>query len=292
MKNLIQREITPLKESDCFLVFDKSRKGFYFPIHFHPEFEINYISNATGAKRIVGDHTGVISKKELIMVGPNLYHGWENYRNNTNSTLHEITIQFPRELFSESFVNRHLLMPIRELLNNSKRGILFSEEVIRLVEPQLMALVNKSGFDSFLEFQSLIYNLAISRDQQLLIDKTFQHQNGFHNSKQMDVLYNYIKENYTEKLKIEDAANMLNMSVASFNRLLKKRTGKSFVDFVNSYRLEMATQALINTNKSISEICYDCGFNNISNFNRIFRKYQKCTPGDFRKDFVGMSNIR
>jgi AraC-like DNA-binding protein len=79
--------------------------------------------------------------------------------------------------------------------------------------------------------------------------------------------------------------------VVSFSRFIKKRTGKSFVDFVNSHRIGIAAQELLETNKSISEICFECGFNNISNFNRIFKKKQGCTPGDFRNNFIGTSNV-
>ncbi|GAF04099.1 helix-turn-helix domain-containing protein [Saccharicrinis fermentans] len=291
MKDHIHREITPLKENDCFLIFDRVRKGFDFPLHFHPEFEINYIANAKRAKRIVGDHIGEIQDKELVMAGPNLYHGWENGHYNPEDDIHEITIQFPRELFDEALSNRNLLKPIKELFINANRGILFSQETIKLIEPKLFELSKKRGFDSFLEFQSLLYDLAISRDQQLLTNVAFQRQSDFHNSERIETVYNYIKENYAQKLKVEDAAQLINMSVVSFSRLIKQRTGKSFVDFVNEIRLGIATRSLIETNKSISEICFECGFNNISNFNRIFRKKQDCTPSEFRTNFTGTRNV-
>jgi len=168
---------------------------------------------------------------------------------------------------------------------------LFSKELIRTIEPQLRAIVRKNGFDSFLEFQSLLYNLAISRDQQCLTDVGFQLQNDFHNSKQIETLYNYVKDNYDQNLKLEYAAQMMNMSVASFCRFIKKRTGKTFVDFVISHKIGIAAQELLETNKSISEICFESGFNNISNFNRIFKKKQGCTPGDYRKNIIGTSHV-
>ncbi|WP_075589884.1 AraC family transcriptional regulator [Labilibacter marinus] len=291
MKDSIHREITPLKDNDCFLIFDRERKGFTFPIHFHPEFEINYIAHADGAKRVVGDHIGTVEGKELVMAGPNLYHGWENGKYNMENIMHEITIQFPRELFDEALFNRNLLKPIKELFNNANQGILFSQETIKQIEPKLLELSKKRSFDSFLAFQSLLYDLAISRDQQLLTNVAFQRQSDFHNSERIETVYNYIKENYANKLKVEDAAHLVSMSVASFSRLIKQRTGKSFVDFVNEIRLGIATRSLIETNKSVSEICYECGFNNISNFNRIFKKRQDCTPSEFRVNFTGVKNV-
>lgn len=291
MSEHIHREITPLKENDCFLIFDRERYLFDFPIHFHPEFEINYVFNAEGGKRVVGDHIGNIGRKELVMVGPNLYHGWENDQNTKTELLHEITIQFPRELFEGNLIKRNLLKPLLELLQNANRGVLFSQETIEKVEPKLFSLSQKQGFDSFLLFQSLLFDLAVSPKQQLLTNLSFQRQNDFHNSERIEKVYKYIKKNYAQKLKLEEAANMVNMSVISFSRLIKQRTGKSFVDFTNEIRLGYATRWLIESNKSVSEICFECGFNNISNFNRIFKKKQGCTPSEFRNNFSGTKNV-
>lgn len=291
MKGHIHREITPLRDNDCFLVFDRQRTAFSFPIHFHPEYEINYIRKACGGKRIVGDHIAEIGNFELVMVGPNLYHGWENYKNTGDALFQEITIQFPRELFHDELLNKNILKPIHELFQNANRGIAFSEETVKMLGPKLQVLSQKRGFDSFLEFQSLLYDLAISRDQKILTNMSFQRQNDFYNSERIEKVYRYVKENFNKKLKLEEAAEMVNMSVISFSRLIKQRTGKSFVDFVNEMRLGFATRLLIESNKSITEVCFKCGFNNISNFNRIFKKRQGCTPSEFRMNFNGTKNV-
>tara|TARA_B100000809_G_scaffold264125_2_gene319104 strand:- start:821 stop:1693 length:873 start_codon:yes stop_codon:yes gene_type:complete len=287
----IHREITPLSENDCFLVFDRSRNNFDFPIHFHPEFEINFIKNAGGAKRIVGDHIEEIGNYELVMVGPNIYHGWENYKNNKDQEFHEMTIQFPRQLFNEQILNKNILKPIKELFNAANQGVLFSQETIKRVEKKLDIIGKTKGFDNFLTFQSLLFDLAISRDKQTLTTISFNEKNDFHNSKRIETIYNYVKDNYSEKIKVSEAAEIVNMTVISFGRLMKQRTGKTFVEFVNELRLGYATRELIETNYSVTEICYKCGFNNISNFNRIFKKKQNCTPSEFRENFKGTKNI-
>ncbi len=287
----IHREITPLKENDCFLVFDRHRESFTYPVHFHPEYEINFIRNAKGGRRIVGDHIGEIGDRELVMVGPNLYHGWENHNNAVNEIFHEITIQFPRELFADTTLSKNVLKPLRELFKNAERGILFSQETIQAIEPKLWSLSKKGGFDGFLELQSFLYDLAISRDQQLLTNMSFQRQSDFYNSERIEKVYNYISANYNQKLKLEEVAEKVHMSPVSFSRLIKKRTGKSFVDFVNEIRLGYATKFLIESNKSVSEISFLCGFNNLSNFNRIFKKRQTCTPSEFRNNFTGTRSV-
>ncbi|WP_462319359.1 helix-turn-helix domain-containing protein [Marinilabilia sp.] len=291
MSNKIHREITPLQEDDCFLVFDRKRKLFNFPVHFHPEYELNFIANADGARRVVGDHMEEIDDLELVMVGPNLYHGWENYKNSGSVLLHEVTLQFPGDLFQNQLLQKNILKPIRELLHNSNRGILFSKETSLMAAERLIHMSKKRSFDSYIEFQSLLYDLAISRDQRLLTNISFQKNNDFYNSDKIEKIYNFVRDNYTQRIKLEDAANLLNMSIVSFSRLIKQRTGKSFVDFVNEVRLGYATRMLIETTKSVSEICYECGFNNISNFNRTFKKKQNCTPSEFRTNFNGERNV-
>lgn len=294
MSNLgenIHREITPLKRNDCFLVFDRHRKSFNYPIHFHPEFELNYISNANGARRLVGDHMALIEDKELVLTGPNLYHGWQNFENSKKSEFHEITIQFPNDVFEAGLLDRNLLKPIKTLFQNANRGILFSKETTEQVENQILNLSKTNGFDSFLQFQSLLYDLAISRDQTFLTNMSFQHQNDFYNSERIEKVYHFLQENYQRKIKIEEVAALLNMSVISLSRLIKQRTGKSFIEFLIEVRLGSATRQLVETSESITQICFDCGFNNISNFNRIFKKYQNCTPSEFRTSFSGVKSV-
>lgn len=291
LKENIHREITPLKKNDCFLIFDRKRKVFNFPIHFHPEFELNYIHNAKGARRIVGDHIGEIGQKELVLTGPNLYHGWENYKNSGTNEFHEITIQFAKDVFGESLLDRNLLKSVKTLLQNANRGILFSKQTVSQVEKKIHYLSKTNGFDSFLQFQSLLYDLAISRDQTYLTNTSFQNQNDFYNSERIEIVYGFLKESYHRKIKIEEVAALINMTVISFSRLIKQRTGKSFVEFLIEIRLGSATRMLIESNENITTICYDCGFNNISNFNRIFKKYQNCTPSEFRTSFSGVKNV-
>lgn len=273
------------------MVFDRQRSLFTFPIHFHPEYEINFIHKAIGGRRVVGDHLEEIGEYELVMVGPNLYHGWENYRNTGTKLLHEITIQFPKDIFDGTLISKNLFKPVRDLLQNANRGILFSTETAKNLEKRFLGLAQKRGFDSFLEFQSLIYDLSISRDQKLLTNISFQKGNEFHNNERIEKIYNYVSENFSKKIMLEEAAEMLNMSVVSFSRMIKLRTGKSFIEFVNEIRLGYATRLLIETGKSISEVCYECGFNNISNFNRTFKKKQGCTPSEFRINFNGVKTV-
>ncbi|WP_163713536.1 helix-turn-helix domain-containing protein [Mangrovibacterium lignilyticum] len=152
-------------------------------------------------------------------------------------------------------------------------------------------LSQKRGFDSFMKFQNILYDLAISREQQLLTNISFSQKDNFLNSEKIKKVYNYVQAIYNKKIKLEEVAGLVDLSVVSFGRLIKHRTGKTFVDFLNELRLGYATRLLIESNKTVTEICYECGFNNISNFNRTVRKSQGCTPSEFRESYYGLKKV-
>lgn len=287
--NNIQREITPLSQGDCLLVFDRVKNQFDFPVHFHPEYELNFIFNATNAERIVGDHKSNIQKYELVLVGPNVFHGWNNGRCESDQ-IHEITIQFHRDLIHESLLRRNMMKPIKELLANASRGISFSENVIQKIAPRLLELSQKNGMEAFIELISILHILSVSENQQILCQAAINTAD-FANSDRIKKVCEYIAKNYQDKIKVKEAAEMMNMTETTLSRLMKQRTGRSFVDFVNDYRIGFATRWLTETNQTIAEIAFKCGFYNISNFNRIFRKIKGCTPGEYRVNFSGIKRV-
>ncbi len=288
LKN-IHREITALTTKDCFLVFDRERKTFDYPIHFHPEMELNFIARGKGVRRIVGDCIEEIEDLELVLIGPNLFHGWELQQSSSES-MHEVTIQFHNNLFDNAFLARSIMKPLKDMFDRSVHGILFSQEAIKSVTPRLLKVSKLGGMDYFLELTSILYDLANSRNQRLLSTSTF-HLENFDNSDKLKLLYDYVQENYASKITLEEVSNLLNMSSVSFNRFIKKRTGKTFVEYLNDVRIGYAAVWLIEKDSSISEIAFMSGFNNIANFNRIFKRSKKRTPSQFRQDFSGIKRV-
>jgi AraC-like DNA-binding protein len=287
--NTIQREITPLSQGDCLLVFDRIKSQFDFPVHFHPEYELNFIFNAVDAERIVGDHKGPIGEYELVLVGPNVFHGWNNGKC-TSEKIHEITVQFHRDLIHESLLDRNMMTPVKELLINASRGILFSENTTRAIAPRLQELSKKNGIEAFVELISALHVLAVSENQKTLCRATIA-TTDFAHSDRLKKVYDYIAQHYQQKIKINEVAKLLNLTETTLSRLMKQRTGRSFVDFVNDYRIGFAARWLTETNQTITEIAFRCGFYNISNFNRIFKKCKGCTPGEYRENFSGIKRV-
>ena len=286
MHNNIIREITPLTQNDCFTLFSRNKTNFDFPLHYHEEFELNLIINAGGAKRIVGDHVEEIEDLELVLVGPNLAHAWFNH-NLKGKNITEITIQFHKDLFDTSFLRKNQLSFIKNMFERSAKGILFSQETIERLKSRLIHLEKKQGFDSVLELISILHDLSISRNMRTLSDVTYTNELYGYNSRRIEKAFEYIHSNYGKQVTLAEVAKVTNMPETSFSRFLKKRTGKTFVDSLNEIRIGHASRMLIDTTNSVAEIAYNCGFNNISNFNRTFKKKKSLTPKEFRENFTG-----
>lgn len=282
----ILREITPLTTNDCFTIFSRTKTKFDFPLHTHDEFELNFIEHAPGAKRVIGDHIDDIGAYELVLVGPNLQHGWFTNKCTSNE-IKEITIQFHRDLFDEKFLQRNQMSFIRNMFELSFRGILYSQETIAGIKPRLIDLPKKTGFDSVMELTSILHDLSISRNMQSLSDVSFSNLNAAtYNSRRVEKIMQHLNKNFDKNITLNDAARIASMSDVAFSRFFKMRSGKTFIDTVNEIRLGHASRMLIDTTQSITEVAYKCGFNNISNFNRIFKKKKDCTPKEFREAYT------
>ncbi|QNE42410.1 helix-turn-helix transcriptional regulator (plasmid) [Hymenobacter sp. NBH84] len=286
MRQEIMREITPLTQNDCFTLFSRKKKKFDFPLHYHEEFELNLIINAKGAKRIVGDHIDLIDDLELVLVGPNLYHAWFTHKCETED-IRELTIQFHKDLFDERFLRKNQLSFIRTLFEKSQRGILFSRETIERLLPRLLQLEQKSGFDSVLELMSLLHDLSTSRNMHTLSNATSNNEQLNYNSRRIEKVFEYMNDNYSQPITLLDVAKVADMPEASFSRFIKKRIGSTFIDSLNEIRLGHASRMLIDTTHNVAEVAYKCGFHNISNFNRTFKKKKGCTPTEFRENYSG-----
>ena len=286
MKKNLLREITPLTPNDCFTLFSRVKSGFNFPLHYHEEFELNFVRNAAGAKRVVGDHIEEISDLELVLVGPNLQHAWFNHHCKSKE-IHEITIQFHKDLFDDKLLRRNQLSFIKNKFDKSVRGILFPRETIQALAPRILELNQKHGFDSVLELISILHDLSISRNLRILSDSAFTNDQFTYNSRRIERTFDYLNKNFDKTITLNEVAKLANMSDVSFSRFFRQRTGNTFVDSLAEIRLGHASRILIESTNSIAEIAYNCGFNNISNFNRIFKKKKGCTPRDFRESFSG-----
>lgn len=285
----IFREITPLSSEDCFVIMNRTKSSFTFPLHVHPEFELNFIENAKGAERIVGDSIEVIDDLELCLIGnEKLEHGWMT-ASCESGNIHEITIQFQSNLFIESLLNKTQFRSLLLMFENAKRGIVFSREKILEVKDRIVKLTqNQNEFYSVIELIEILYELSLDKNSHLLCNSTFTKDNETSESRRVQKIIAYLDANYQNEVRLSELADFVGMSEVSLSRFMKKRTGKNFVEYFNDLRLGIASRLLVNTNKTIAEITFECGFNNLSNFHRLFKKKKNCTPKEFRENYSKM----
>ncbi|MGC4129113.1 MAG: AraC family transcriptional regulator [Bergeyella sp.] len=286
----ILREILTISPDESFLVFDRIKSTFDFPVHYHPEIEINFIYKGKGNKRMVGDHIGEIDNLELVMVGPHLPHCWDNYKCKTKK-IHEITIQFNQDFFDQSLMKRRIMKPIDNLVKDSIRGILFSRETAEKLKDNFLNLSKLKGFEAFMEMLAILHELAIAENTTILSSYSIE-QETFADNDNMKLIHDYVHTNFDKKITLENVASVSNMSTVTFNRFIKKRTGKTFVNYLNEIRVGYAARWLIEKDSTVSEIAFESGFNNIANFNKIFKTLKKCTPSEFKSRFTGIKKIQ
>jgi len=271
-----------LTKADCFSVFARDKTEFDFPVHYHEEYELNFIENARGVKRIVGDSMEEISDLELVLIGPNIPHAWFTHKCQSER-IHEITIQFHRDLFPEVFLKRTQLSFIRHLFEQSLKGVLFSQEAIRQIAPKLRTLDQKTGFGSVLELMSILDELSVSEGFRTLSGENIYNADYIYmDSQRMEKLIEYMNEHFSRPIRLGEVARLVNMAETAFSRFFRMKTGITFVDFLNDIRLGHASRMLIDSKESIADIAFACGFTSISNFNRTFKREKGKTPKDFR----------
>lgn len=287
MDSKVLREITPLNENDFMYVADRHKKEFDYPIHIHDVLELNFVANAAGARRVVGDSSEVIDNLDLVLItSPDLEHVWEQYECKSED-IHEVTVQFRLnfDLDTSSF-RFSAYKSIYDMLIRAQRGLAFPPEAIMLVYHRLARLSSiEEGFIAVQEFFSILYELSKFNDARELASSSFAKVEVVSESKRILKVKNYIDEHYKDDLSLEQLADLVGMTPTAFSRYFKQRTAKNISEYIVDIRLGHAARLLVDTSDSVSEICWATGFNTLSNFNRLFRKRKGCSPTEFREKY-------
>ena len=284
METKVLHEITPLGENDFMYVADRHKPEFDYPIHCHEVMELNFVANGAGARRTVGDSSEVIGDLDLVLIaGSNLEHVWEQHECRSRD-IHEITVQFYFPLEDEHMPLRlNPYKPIFRMMQRAKRGLAFPMDAILNIYHYLTELCNNSdSFYAAQRFFDILYELSKYEDARELSSSAFAKVDVDSESRRVLKVKDYISRHYKDEIRLENLANMVNMSSTAFSHFFRQRTGKSLSEYIVDIRLGHAARRLVDTTHSISEICYTCGFNTLSNFNRLFRKRKGCSPTEFR----------
>lgn len=247
--------------------------------HFHPEFEIVYISNGKG-KRHIANHISYYSEGDLIFLGPNLPHF--GFTEEMAQGEIEIVVQMEEGFLGPDFFSIPEMTSINQLFERSKKGVIFRGETKKMVGELLISLLEVDHFSKLLGLLKVLQMMAVSDEYELLHVQGFSLEVNAQHLTRMEAIYRYVDQNIGDEIHLETAAEKVSLSVPAFCRYFKKLTGKTFSHFVNEVRIAQAASLLKEEHLSISDVCFACGFNNLSYFNKQFREITGLNPKAYR----------
>ena len=262
-------------------------------IHSHKNYELNFVISGEG-RRIVGNDISNFEEGDLVLLGPELPHCWENTEDKELGTPRSIVIHFYENIISSDFFNIPELEEVQRLLQKANKGIWFKGTKIKKVHQRLERLVHLKGLESYIELLKIFNLLLQMEDFEYLSDTAYSptpaHLDGgsgrfVKDLEKVNMIYEYVFKNIQSGIKQDEAAAQLHMTPGAFCRYFKKKTGRTFMDYVKSVRIQLAAKMLAETDKQISQICYESGYNNIANFNHQFKSIMHKTPSEYRKVF-------
>ena len=250
--------------------------------HFHIDYELVYVNEGSG-KRHIGMHLSNYTDGELVLIGSNVpHHGFTDYFTDTRK---EVVVHFKPGFLGNAIEQVPIFKKIWELLTLSDHGIVFSEQVKHYIGYRLLELKNMEHFQRYLELIDILNELAISEDKQMLNANGKAFIGSLKENERVKKVFNYIEEHFKDPISLDDVAELIHMNPSSFSRFFKKTTNKTFISYLNEYRLNHAIQLLMETELDIKNIGYECGFTNLSNFFRHFKAHTQTTPYDYRRKF-------
>jgi len=268
--------------------------GFPTPLarwHYHDEYELHLITSTSG-KAFVGDWIGQFHPGHLVLTGPRLPHNWVSMDLPEGGVAErDLVIQFPHGPIEEA--SRHIpeLRGVLPLLERAKHGIEFFD-VFPLAADQWWRVKSAQGLARFAAFCDFLNHLAHSKDYRLLSNAQIQSVDNDAQLDQINDILSRITDNLSEPISAASLAEELGMNESRFSRFFRRATGNTFTDFVNHVRINRACQLLMESDRQITSIAYEVGFNNIANFNRRFLDIKGMTPREFRRQVANRFGVR
>lgn len=267
--------------SFTFQKFNESKLNKSVAWHYHPEIELVYVNGGSG-KRQIGSHVSYYTDGELILIGSNLPHCGLTDQLTGNSS--ETVIQMKLDFLGNDFFNIPEMQKIQKLFTTANGGITFSGKTKLKIGEKIEILEYQTDFQRLLSILNILNELANSKEIKLLNAEGFSIETDIKDNDRINVVFNHVKNNFKEEITLEEIASMTSMTIPSFCRYFKKITNKTFIQFVNEYRLVHASKLLAEKPMSITEVCFECGFNNFSHFNKSFKAFTGQNPSEYRNE--------
>lgn len=256
---------------------------FPFKWHLHPEHELTLIVEGRG-KRFVGDDVADFQASEVVLLGSNLPHTWHS-KPAAGRPSRSVVIQFRDDCFGAGFFSLPEMGSIQRLLMRAAVGLRFTGIARRRAADAMMHMVEMDPARRMTTLLTTLDDLSRARGVMRLASRAQAVPPRRHDQSRIDRVLRHVNERYTQEIDQAQMAAMLHLSPSAFSRFFRRVTGRTFVDFVHHLRVNHAARLLVDTDRPITDICFDSGFGNLSNFNRRFRKRQGCSPREYRVRF-------
>jgi AraC-like DNA-binding protein len=269
----------------------KKVEKFYLdnPFHFHHLCELVWIEKSFG-KRVIGDNVNNFADGDLVLMSPNLPHIWQNdpvfFRKKKGYYCKATVIYFPADFITSLSDEAAVIQPVIELIKKASRGMQFYGETHAQVTTLLKNIGEISGLKKIIGFLNIIELLAGSNEFELLASVSYKNVYDEKDTKRINAVYQFLMQNFHRDISLEEVSSVSNMSSTAFCRFFKSRTQKSFVQFLNELRIGHACKLLHNEDYSISDVCYESGYNSLANFNKFFKIIKNKTPSEYRRSMV------
>lgn len=284
MKLILQRLVQEPDKS--FIVYHEKEPFFSSPWHYHPEYELVLITRSTG-KRIIGDHIGYFQEGDLVLIGSQLPHVYDNdpiYSEGVPGLKAEaIVIQFLPDFLGDQFFKAPEFQPFLECLEKSARGLKINGPTCVQVTDLMKAMLEMDGLQRLASLLSIFHKLSRTTDFELLGSPGFMNNFEVSASERVRKVTEYIMKNFTDEISLNTIADVANMTPTNFCTFFKKYYRETFVRYLNNIRIGYSCKLIGEDHKNISEIAYESGFKNISNFNRQFKRVKRIGPAEYRQ---------
>lgn len=275
----------PKTETESFRVQVDESPYFYDTLHKHDEIQITLIVKSEGTL-ICADYVGEFEEGELFIVGANQPHVLRNnkeFYEETSSGAYAISLFFDRNSFGRDFFGLPESDQLNLFLNRTQRGLKFSSKMRDKIKPILFSIGHQVGINRIIEMLKVIQLLSEAEDYSYLasphVIKDYDETEG----KRMNLIFQFTLKEYYRDISLEEVSQLASMTPNAFCRYFKQRTRKTYVNFLNEIRIANACKLLKNKDLTVAQICYQSGFNNLSHFNRNFKKIQGCSPSEYTK---------
>jgi AraC-like DNA-binding protein len=286
MKHLQAQIIVP--DSSSFSLKKNALTPETYNIHSHKNFELNYIVNGWGS-RIIGDNIESFYRGDLVIIGPNLPHCWEVKGVSHGLSPECITIHFHENFLGQQIMKSPELQPMYDLIKESSLGIQFFGEETFDIAYILHKMLKANSLRRLIYLLEVFEILIRTTERKVLAKAGFLDTVNDTSNEKLKKVYAFIMINFTKKIYLEEVSSLCNMSTSAFCRFFENATGKTLFEYIKEVRIGYACKLLQESDLSISDICYQSGFNNLSHFNNQFKEIYTVAPGQYRKDINAVS---